>query len=126
MGNKTEQLTDDQLIAQFMGKSLTFIHDNLGTVTEKKMSYSGYYEEWNNLMPVVVKISEHIYESWVESNGYKDVEHHERAYLRTFGMMDSNGKYMVRINRMPLECENTLIEATYKAVVYWIQNQNKS
>lgn len=66
-------------------------------------------------MPVVEKISQHIYESWEDSDGYKDVIHHERACPRTFGMMDSEGRWLVRINRMPLEQEDTLIKATYKS-----------
>jgi len=50
--------TDNQIIAEFMGEPLTFTHDNCGVVSEIRMSYDDYYDEWNNLMPVVDKIED--------------------------------------------------------------------
>lgn len=54
---ETKQLTDDQFIAQFMGESLEFTHDTGREVLTRKIDYDGYYHEWNNLMPVVGKIT---------------------------------------------------------------------
>lgn len=48
--------TDNELIAEFMGKPMTYIHDSGNVVAERTMNYEGYYTEWNNLMPVVEKI----------------------------------------------------------------------
>jgi len=118
-------MTDNALIAEFMG----VITNKEGTHTSmhfgnKKLIYD---TSWDWLMPVVEKIAKHEYERWQDSNGWKEVTHIETAYPRTFGMLDNEGKWMVRINRMHLECEDTLIKATYQAVVEFIKlyNENK-
>lgn len=127
---KTLTKTDNELIAEFMGigtdkiMPISFLrvydHPVYG-----ETNYTGlhYRTSWDWLMPVVEKIAQHVYETIEENNGYKNVTHTDRAYPRTFAMLDNNGKWMVRINRMSLEQESTLIEATYKAVVEWIKQQ---
>lgn len=124
---ETKQLMDNELIAEFMGLPLTKQLPQFSSVGPKKWTTVPfqdwkYHSSWDWLMPVVEKISQHIYESYPDHNGYKEVTVHDRAYPRTFGMIDNDGKWMVRINRMPLEQEETLMQATYKAVVEWIKS----
>lgn len=124
----TKQLTDNELIAEFMGINVAHWgpvlyrsdEDGMVDITDDPQTYSPD-RSWDDLMPVVEKISQHVYESYQDNNGYKDVTVHERAYPRTFGMIDNEGRWMVRINRMHLEQEDTLIKATYNAVVEWIK-----
>jgi hypothetical protein len=49
-----------------------------------------------------------------------DGEYDDCAYIRTFGMRDKDGKYMVRFNASPLFRADRLIEATWQAVVDFI------
>ena len=136
--------TDNELIAEFMGvKETKSSFDSYGhnspcwyttnglhrsstfTVPDKSFSEfvneSRYHISWDWLMPVVEKISKHIYESYKDNNGYKDVIVDDRAFMRTFGMIDNNGNWMVRINRMTLHQEDTLIKATYNAALEFIK-----
>lgn len=71
-----------------------------------------YHEEWGWLMPVVEKIVSIRYEG------------DETAYLRTFGMRNHDGNYMVRFNWCSLHEADTLLWATYSAVVDFIEMQN--
>lgn len=66
-------MSDDQKIAKFMGEPLTFTHDTGFGTEERTFSYDGYYDEWNELMPVVEKI---------ESLGFSFFIHNDGAYLR--------------------------------------------
>lgn len=137
--------TDNELIAEFMGWKLVTINTPfIKFMTDKPMKVwkmpSDFNTEfvpkvireddlkfersWDWLMPVVEKISQHIYESYTDNNGYKDVTSHDRAYPRTFAMIDSEGQWMVRINRMPLEQGDSLIATTYSAVVEFIKWYN--
>lgn len=123
--------TDNEIIAKFMGIHVAFwgpvlyVCDEKGNIPIMDDPHSYLPNlSWDDLMPVVEKISQHVYESYQDSNGYKEVTFHDRAYPRTFGMIDSDGKWLVRINRMPLEQEATLIEAMYKAVIEWIKWYN--
>lgn len=70
-----------------------------------------YNESWDWLMPVVEKIC---------AENYDDGEN---VYLRTFGMIDDNGYFMVRFNRNNFFAENSLIEATFKAVVDYLRTR---
>ena len=75
---------------------------------------------WNALMAVVEKILTIHY-------GWKGIynEFDDCPYLRTFGMRDKEGKYMVRINANTLHSADTLIEATWLAVIDFIQYNNQ-
>lgn len=79
-----------------------------------------YHRSWEWLMPVVEKITRHVYDEDVLDN----VVIKETAFLRTFGMVSPEGKQMVRFNRCALFEADTLIEATYQAVVDWIRQYN--
>lgn len=122
---------DNELIAKFMDlqRSNSIWSDDEHAYTMKFSdcfkkivpSEMKFHSSWDWLMPVIEKIAQHTYESYNESNGYKDIIVHDRAYPRTFGMIDNEGKWMVRINRQHLEQENTLIEAAYKSVIEFIK-----
>lgn len=79
-----------------------------------------YHISWDELMPVVEKISrlnmpdpDGVSETW-------------QPWPRTFGMLnDDTGNPMVRFNRYPVFEATTLIEAVWLAVVYFIES-NKS
>ena len=125
---KTEE--NNRLIAEFMGwksgtrtKELSnreifdvLISPDKSTVlrVESELYRLRYYISWNWLMPVVERINRCKYED------------KETAYLRTFGIIyEVTGDYMVRFNRCPLFEAETLIEATYLAVVDFIEWHNK-
>ena len=122
------------LIAEFMGRKFTPYKDNhsidrqFDTYKEcadwiAKNRCDGYIPElgwekksgeydhnWTWLMPVVEKII-----------GIK-FDDGDNAHLRTFGMINQeNGNVMVRFNRYSLFESNTLIGATYLAVVDFIK-----
>jgi hypothetical protein len=109
---------DNELIAEFMG------YKQLSAITD----LSGYYNEWNTLMPVVEKIAKIVTpENEIIHNG--DESRFDSFYPRTFGMLNAETKqFMVRINRFPLYQADSLIGATHQAVVdfiKWYNEQNK-
>ncbi len=84
-----------------------------------------YHSSWNWLMPVVEKIMNYDYPDYHR----EDAPEHpfeDCAYLRTFGMRDENGNYMVRFNASRLFITTTLIEATYMAVIDFIEWYNST
>ena len=80
-----------------------------------------YHSNWNSLMPVVEKIST-IHYGWDK----KEDDYDDCAYPRTFGMRDKDGNYMVRINAQPVFIAPKLIDATWQAVVWFIENNKNS
>lgn len=80
-----------------------------------------YNEEWGDLMPVVEKIAT-IHYGWPSDK--MDTKYDDCAYPRTFGMRDAEGNYMVRFNANGLITGKTLIEATWLAVLDFIQWHN--
>jgi hypothetical protein len=70
-----------------------------------------YHRSWSRLMPVVEKIMAHQFDD------------DEFAYLRTFAQRSST-EWMVRINRFTLHTDKTLVGATYKAVIEFINWYN--
>ena len=107
----TNEKTDNELIAEFMGdKKQRFDHNYF------------YDQSWDVLMPVVEKIGQHVYDEFEELTNDGGIEvRKDRAYPRTFGMQDVDGRYMFRFNRSTLYFGDTLIEAAYAAVVDWIK-----
>jgi hypothetical protein len=99
------------LIAEFMKlpklTETTWINPVLACSTDKL----AYYESWGWIMPVVEKICK------------ENFEDGEQVYLRTFGMINSEFKFMVRFQRHQLFCSETLLTATYLAVVDYLQNR---
>lgn len=72
----------------------------------------GYDHDFKQLMRVVEKITQYKYEDG------------DTAYFRTFGMLNAEGETMVRINKHQLFQSKTLIEATWLAVVDFIEWHN--
>ena len=130
----TEQ--GNKLIAEFMQEEgISAIFQTEPFVTEVKISYGMinqlenqgaevrlyYHDNWNKLMPVVEKIST-IHYGWEN----KEDEFDDCAYTRTFGMRDKDGNYMVRINAQPVFIAPKLIDATWQAVVWFIENNKNN
>jgi hypothetical protein len=69
-----------------------------------------YRTSWGWLMPVVEKISAQKFED------------EDTAHLRTFGMINDEGNFMVRFNRQDLFKAKTLLEATYLAVCDYVNS----
>lgn len=124
----------NRLIAEFMGQSnLTKIKN---TGRKVKTTGKGYYQEqilvsyvpaynglWNLLMPVVEKISriefERRYDEYLEK--WVIWTHHPV----TFGMLDEQGRPMVRFYCNTLHFGDTLIQAAWNAVVDFIKWYNE-
>lgn len=128
MEKKVENIFEcNKLIAEFMGfegQHEDWCGNNVEVPDEfsetgKTMVEYNVNENWGWLMPVVEKISSHVYEveKADEYSGVKEIKH--RAFLRTFG--PGEGEWMVRFNRFPLHCAPTLIEAAYAACVQFIE-----
>lgn len=81
-----------------------------------------YHRSWNALMPVVEKISK----IPLPGDGTRPAEPHETFYPYTFGMLSPSGRPMVRICANGLFEADTLIEATWLAVVDFIRWYNQS
>jgi hypothetical protein len=77
-----------------------------------------YNTSWDWLMPVVEKICKMRFpEAKPEDEDYDDT-----IYLRTFGALTEEGRFMVRFNRHVLFEAEELIEAAYPAVLDVIEN----
>lgn len=117
-------MKNDRLIAEFMGYkyetgislggswSRFFNAEN----REDSFPHARYHESWDWLMPVVEKICR-----LKIGDGKTYVEY---AYPRTFGMLseDESGQLMVRLNGFFIHQSDSLLEATYGAVVEFIQH----
>jgi len=90
-------------------------YSTLCHIHKKEWSMLNFHSSWDKIMPVVEKIIEHKFD-----NG-------ENHYLRTFGMKDEEGNFMVRFNRGFLHSDPNLLIATYNAVCEFIKwyNENK-
>ena len=79
----------------------------------------GYHQSWDWLMPVVDKI--------MRTKIGNGVEYVEYPYLRTFGMLNEETKNpMVRFNGFQVFEAETLIEATFLAVVDFLEWWSKA
>ena len=122
-----EIIEGNKLIDIFMNPKHTisgyWIHWNDGHGSQSHVETLEYHSSWDWLMPVVEKMSK-IKCTWT------NVEPHETDtyYPRTFGMLNAETKRpMVRINSNSLFEADTLIEATWLAVINfitWYNQQN--
>ena len=79
-------------------------------------------------MPVVEKINTYRWPEYYGTRGKQedDGEWDDCVYLRTFGMRDIDGMYLVRFNASALFNAPTLVEATWLAVIDFIEWYNKT
>lgn len=86
-----------------------------------------FHENWSWLMPVVEKIGEYKWPDYYHHRAKdpeQDGDFDDNVYPRTFGMRDKEGLYMVRFNASALFSAKTLIEATWLAVVDFVEWYN--
>jgi len=114
------QIEDSKIIAEFMELEFTDFK-NLGLRYLVKEYWTpieklNYHTSWDWLMPVVEKICKYEFDdASIESHDTYDY-----SYLKTFGMLDEDGNFLVRFNRGFLHAEKILIDAVFKAVVEFI------
>lgn len=115
----------NKLIAEFMGKTL--YDDKPIMPTSMQSKGLQYHYSWDWIMPVVEKIGNIHYPAYYGSSGKPDDYHEwdDTAYLRTFGMRDKDGNYLVRFNADQLYSAPTLIQALWEAVTNFIQWYNE-
>lgn len=112
----------NKLIAKFEGCKVDKKSYNKWWYKIKETNRFGYEDDlayhisWHWLMPVVEKIINYRFPD----------EHNEHCYLRTFGIKHIDDNIMVRFNRFELFYGETLIEATWLAVVNFIQWYNST
>lgn len=113
-----EVLEGNKLIAEFMGVKIGIDKYSwrIGCTEPLQEKHLSYHKEWGWIMPVLEKISR-IKIEWKNS---QDIDFY---YPRTFGMISQeNGQIMVRFNGCALYKADTLLEATYLAVVDFVKN----
>jgi len=137
-----EILEGNKLIAEFMGATLFLerwrVQDENRKYTVEqplanfllmaKNEELKFHTSWDWLMPVVEKIVKYVYEEEEQDGGFGKVIVKHRPHPRTFGMISQEEKFMVRFNRCAMYDADTLIEATWLAVIDFIKwyNQNKT
>lgn len=109
----------NKLIAEFIGfeynRSLP-AHGG-GVLMTLTIEDCRYHSSWDWLMPVVEKITGLKY----KTDNENVFDNSDTAHLRTFGMKNEAGEFMVRFNRFGLFCSPQLINATWLAVVAFIK-----
>jgi len=80
-----------------------------------------YHSSWDWLMPMLEKISR----IPLPGDGTRPAEPHETFYPYTFGMLSAEGRLMVRICANALFEADTLMEATWLAVVDFIKTNSQ-
>lgn len=108
-------------IAEFMQLKKLTDSTWINPVLASSTTHLAYHESWGWIMPVVEKIS-NIHYGWEN----KEDDYDDCAYTRTFGMRDKEGNYMVRINAQPVFIAPKLIDATWQAVVWFIENNKNN
>lgn len=76
-----------------------------------EMGLGDYRTNFHSLMRVVEKICKEKFDDG------------ENVQLRTFGMLDEESLFMVRFERHPLFKNESLIEATFEAVICYLRNK---
>jgi len=108
------EVSDGQLDAYFEGERMWC--DRPKALHDVLLKGFRFHESWNKLMPVVEKVAR---------IPFPDAQYNGQTYYpRTFGMIADNGQIMVRINASPVILADTLIEATWLAVVDFIKWYN--
>jgi len=121
-------MTDNELIAEFMGLPLTKQEPEFSEGRKLKtvpLMQWKYDTSWDWLMPVVEKISRHLYEQETFNDGYQDITAKYYAHPRTFAALTNEGNFMVRFSRMSLHEYESIIKAQHSAVVEFIKWSNQ-
>jgi hypothetical protein len=111
-------MKNDHAIALFMGYidngcSTDGFLINPDTNYDEDILELNYRSSWEKLMPVIEKICR---------LDFNDNKISFLCFPRTFGMVNEDtGKIMVRLNGFSLHEADTLIEATYLAVVEYVR-----
>ena len=126
--------TDNELIAEFMGAE--FVNDDLDNfpngyyINHREMlpSWFDYDNSWDWLMPVVEKIRTLEYSNALYGGNWTDMIFDETCVICEFpqAYFGDKGKIVNRCSEI-IACQsgNTMIEATYKAVVEFIKWYNQ-
>lgn len=129
---QTEQATIADMngtIAEFMGleryedsSGIWFKREGQIKCMHTKLQDLGYHTSWNELMPVVEKISKM---PLLKVDNSPCTHPQDVCYPRTFGMPTEDGKQvMFRFNGFSLHIADRLIDAVYRAVYEVIQHNN--
>lgn len=78
-----------------------------------------YHENWEWLMPVIISIAKLELKYLNEDETY-------HPYPRTFGMLDEEGNFMVRLSGSQLFVAKELIHAAWLAVVDFLEDYIKN
>jgi len=118
--NLEKQIHASSLIADFMDCQKSDYVDSIYVMSYMKgephylPSLMQYNKNWEWLMPVVEKIC--------KTKIGDGVEYVEYPYLRAFGMINpETGNYMVRFNGFQLFENKDLLQATWDAVIDFVQ-----
>ncbi len=112
-------LESNLMIAEFMGLKEHNPSEFLFNNQIHKKDDLPYHYSWDWIMPVLEKICSMTFTIPDKHGGGT-----WSPCLRTFGMKNDEGKFMVRLNTSPLHESDKLIDATYAAVVEFIK-ENK-
>jgi len=120
---RKELRKNNVLIGKFMGGKGRIILTSTLIMTLDNKEYKEtdlkYHKKWDWLMPVVEKICR-----MRIGDGKSYIEY---AYPRTFGMLDKeSGGIMVRLEGHQVVLADTLIEATYFAIIDFIEHYNEN
>lgn len=115
-----EIIEGNKLIAEFVGVKIGVdkYYWRPGSMELLREEHLNYHDSWGWIMPVVEKIAR------IPLPGA--TLNWESHFPRTFGMIAENGQIMVRFNSCPVILADTLIEATWLAVVDFIRWYNQS
>lgn len=114
---KTELIKKNEMIAEWM--QLKRLSDTkwINPVLAQKTDHLAYHESFGWIMPVVEKIC--------RLRVGDGITFYDYCYPRTFGMLNAEtGQIMVRLNGNPLFEADTLIEAIWLAVTYFIEHES--
>lgn len=125
-----EIIEGNKLIADFMGLRLENDRFFPEVWVEKKTGdwrikgRLDYHKDWSSLMPLVEKISRIEFERRYDQDEEKWVIW--THYPVTFGMLDEQGRPMVRFYCNTLHFGDTLIDATWNAVVDFLKSYDSN
>ena len=115
MESNTEQ---KKLIFDFMGG----IHSKNKDIDRWEMELLKYDTDWNQLMPVIEKISKM---PLLNTDGTPCEFYSDTCYPVTFNMPSEDGNVMFRFKGFSLHVADKLIDAAYNAVIEVVEYHNQ-